>query len=203
MWTAIAVVIVGLVALGLFTPIELVIHCDRAPEFRCRLGFAWLFGMVRKKIEPAPEEAEEAMEAAEPARRRKKRRRRRRKARRRSHILAMLTTRGFLPGTVRLVRRLAHAFRVRDVFIWLRAGFEDPADTGLMCAWMMPAAAWLQARHPGHWDVAPVFSAPTLRFAVRGRLVVTPGRLVWPVVAFGLSPRTIRGFIALRTGRSG
>jgi hypothetical protein len=195
MWTAVAIAILGLVALVLFIPLELIVRCERRPWFRFHLGFRWLFGLVNKDIEP---EGDRVVEESAPAKPRRKGRRR--KARRPVHVVAMLSTRGFLSGAARLLRRLAHAFRVHDLFVWLRAGFEDPADTGLLCSFLLPTVAYLEARHPGHWDVAPVFSAPALGFALSARVSVTPARLLWPVLTFGFSPSTIRGLLALRAG---
>jgi hypothetical protein len=195
MGTAVALASLGLLALLLFTPLELAFRCER-PAFRCQFAFRWMFGLVKKKIEP---ERERSVEKPRP---RKPKKPRRGKRPGRAQVIAMLTTRGFLRGAARLVGRLLTAFRFHDLFVRLRAGFEDPADTGLLCSVLMPAAAYLEARHPGHWDLAPVFSAPTFGFALRGRVSVTPARLLWPVVAFGFSPSTIRGLVALRAGGS-
>ena len=93
------------------------------------------------------------------------------------------------------------AVRIRIPLLWLRAGLEDPADTGVLSAWMLPFSGYLAARSPGRFDVAPDFSCETLQFALHGDLRVVPARLLWPVVAFGLTPSTLRGLMALRTGR--
>jgi hypothetical protein len=190
-----AAIVLGLLTLLLFTPLELSIRCERRPSVRFHLGFRWLFGLVNTEIQP-----ESAGGVDEPPSAKQRKKRSRRKARRPIHILAMLTTRGFLEGAARLLRRLVSAFRVHDLFVWLRAGYEDPADTGLLCSFLLPTVAYLQALHPGHWDVAPVFAGPTLGFALRARISATPARLLWPVLAFGFSPSTVRGLVALRAG---
>ena len=103
------------------------------------------------------------------------------------------------------MHRLVLAIGVRQVSVWLRAGFEDPADTGMLCAWSLPLVGALRATCPKElerFDVAPDFSRQTLRFRVAGEVRVIPAQLVGPVLAFGLSPRTIRGLMALRTGRA-
>ncbi len=198
MGTTIAVVLLGAVALVLFTPVEVAFRCERRPSLRCHFRLRMLNGLISKEIESERRDAERA--AAPVAK--DKRGGRRGRSRRPAHVTAMLTTRGFPSGVVRLVGRLVHAFRVPDFHVWLRVGLDDPADTGLLSAWLMPAAAYLQAQQPGRWDVAPVFVTRTLAFAARGRISVTPARLLWPVLAFGFSPSTVRGLIALRTGRA-
>jgi hypothetical protein len=142
MGTAVALASLGLLALLLFTPLELAFRCER-PAFRCQFGFRWMFGLVKKKIEP---ERERSVEKPRPSKPKKPRRGKRPG---RARVMAMLTTRGFLRGAARLVGRLLTAFRFHDLFARLRAGFEDPAGTGLLCSVLMPAAAYLEARHPG------------------------------------------------------
>jgi hypothetical protein len=52
MWTVVVIAILGIVALVLFIPLELIVRCERRPWFRFHLGFRWLFGLVNKHIEP-------------------------------------------------------------------------------------------------------------------------------------------------------
>lgn len=202
MWTAIAVALLGVVALVLFTPVEVTFRCERQPSstFRCRVGSVSLFGLVEVGTGSSGQPVEDVKRREGAARKR----RQRRKPRRPKHVLEMLMTNGFLPGVTRLSVRLGRALRARDLYVWLRAGFDDPADTGLLCAWMMPAGAYLTAHQPGQWDVAPVFSSasPVFALSMRARVRVTLARLLWPLILFGLTPSTVRGFIALASGRA-
>jgi hypothetical protein len=197
MLTTLVVAVVVLVVLLLVIPVDVDLRLERGHFFRYRLGVRWLYGLVGKEIEPGT--SEEVPEARkEPA---KKKRRRREKAGGPQHILAMLRSKGFLRGVARLTRRLLRAARFRDVAVWLRAGFEDPASTGLACGLLLPVVAYLRELYPSAIDVAPDFSRETFQFAFAGQMRITPVNLLWPVVAFGLSPSTIRGLVALRRGR--
>ena len=113
----------------------------------------------------------------------------------------MLRSKGFLRGALRLVPRLIRAIRIRDLALWLRAGCDDPAKTGVLSGFLLPMGAYFQALHPSSVDVAPDFSHETFECAFAGQVRLTPARLLWPVVTFSLSPSTLRGLIALRTGR--
>jgi hypothetical protein len=113
----------------------------------------------------------------------------------------MLRTRGFLAGVLRLARRFFRAVHFRVERIRLRAGFEDPADTGLLCAWLLPVSTYAMAARPDAIDIAPDFSKQTFYLAAAGNVRVTLASVLWPFVVFALSPSTLRGLIALRTGR--
>lgn len=197
MLTTLVVAVVVLVFFLLITPVDLDVRLERHRVFRYRFGVRWLYGLVGKEI--APSAAEDVPDPGEaPA---KKKRRRRKKAGGPHHVLAMLRSKGFLRNVGRLIRRLLSAARFRELALRLRAGFEDPASTGVACGLLLPGVAYLTELHPSAIDVAPDFSQETLQFDFAGQMRITPVNLVWPFVAFGLSPSTIRGFIALRTGR--
>lgn len=196
MLTTLVVAVVVLVVLLLTTPVDFDVRLERHPVFRYRFAVRLLYGLVGKEIEPG---------AAEPSEPRgawgKHKPRRRKKPRGPHHILVMLRSKGFLRSVGRLLRRLLSAARFRELALWLRAGFEDPASTGVACGLLLPGVAYLRELHPGSADVAPDFSRETFEFAFAGQMRITPVNLLWPVVAFGLSPSVWRGFYALRTGR--
>jgi hypothetical protein len=181
-------------ALLLFTPLELELVFESGPAGRRRLVLVWLFGLVRAELGTGGEPSKETP----PARREKPRRRKRG---RRAHVLAMLQSRGFASGVSRLLRRLVTAFRFRRFSGRLRAGLDDPADTGLLCAWLLPPAAWLETRRPGTLQVVPDFTGEALEVGLQAEVSVTPARLLGPVALFGLSPSTLFGLFALATGR--
>jgi hypothetical protein len=200
MLTTLVVAVVVLVALLLITPVDFDLCLERRPVFRYRFGVRWLYGLIRKELGPPEEWQARPVEAKEePA----KKKRRRKRARGPHHVVAMLRSKGFLQAVGRLFQRLIRAIGFRDLALWLRAGFEDPAHTGVLCGFLLPVATYFQAQHPGSVDVAPDFSQETLEFAFAGQVRITPVHLVWPVLIFGLSPSTLRGLIALRTGRVG
>jgi hypothetical protein len=183
-------------ALLLFTPLHFDIAFESRTGGRRQFFFRWLFGLVRAELG-----AERAPSGAPPERTRKPRKRRKR-GRRRAHVLAMLQSRGFVSSVLRLLIRLARAFRFHRLFARLRAGCDDPADTGLLCAWILPPAAWIETQRPGTIEVIPDFTGEALDVALEAEISVTPARLLAPVVLFGLSPRTLLGLVALRTGRA-
>jgi hypothetical protein len=195
MLAALAVVAFGLVALVLLTPVDLALRCERRPVFRYRLGFRWLFGLVGTEVDSSRPKEEDAKS------KKRQKSKKKEKRRRRHHVGAMLMTKGFLPGVVRLLERLVHAVRIRIPSLWLRAGLDDPADTGLLCAWMLPLSTYWAAVGEGRFDVAPDFTGETFQFAMASDVRLVPARLLWPVVVFGLSPSTFRALLALRRGR--
>ena len=197
MLTTLVVAAVLLVSLLLVTPVDFDVRLERRPVFRYRFGVRWLYGLLGKDLGPPTVRKEPPAPEDKPA----KKKPRRKKAKGFPHVVAMLRSRGFVRGAVRLVQRLIQALRVREFSLWLRAGFDDPASTGVTCGMLLPIVAYFEAHYPDAVDVAPDFSRETLEFAFASQVRITPFYFLWPVVTFGLSPSTLRGLIALRTGR--
>lgn len=190
---AVALLVV-LVLFLLFTPLELDVAYESGKGGRRRFVLLWLFGLVSADLTQgsSPERPERVPKKSP----------RKRERRRRVYPLAMLRSRGFSRGALRLLARIARAFRFHRLFARLRAGLDDPADTGLLCAWLLPPAAWIEARRPGTLEVVPDFTGAALELALEVDVSVTPARLLGPLVLFGLAPSTIFGLYALRTGRA-
>ena len=189
MLTTLVVALVFVLALVLTTPVDFDIRLERRPVLECRCAIRWLYGLVGKEFQPKAKEKPRA----KPERRKKRGKHR--------DIAGMLRAKGFRGGVVRLVRRVLYVLRLRDLALWLRVGFEDPADTGVLCGYLMPAAVWAQALPARSVEVFPDFSQETLEFTLAGRARVIPAQLLWPFLVFGLSPSTWRGVAAMGKGR--
>ena len=189
------IVLACLVALC-FIPVDVRLRLARQPGFFFQVRFRWLFGLVDRDLKAS--RSRDTRDTVLPETSARKRRRERRG--RRHHPVAMLRAKGFLNAVVRFATRLLRAARLKDVSGWLRAGFDDPADTGLLCAWLLPLWASVEARSPGRLVVTPDFSQETLVFSLAGEVRLVPANLLWPALAFALSPGTLRGFRALRQG---
>lgn len=199
MLTTLLVIALALLLIALFTPIDFRFRLERRPDFAFRLGVRWLFGRVGsnlEKVKTTKYDTEPSASEEPPQKQRKT------TGGRRLHLLAMLRAEGFVLGVTRLVLRLIRAGRFRHLFVWLRAGFDDPADTGLLSGWLLPLSAYFEAHHPGRLDLAPDFTRGTLELILTGDLRVVPANLLWPVLVFSLSPSTLRGLVALGWGRN-
>ena len=78
----------------------------------------------------------------------------------------------------------------------MRIGLGDPADTGLLWAFLGPLSA-LPLRN-AELRLEPEFVDPVLELEADGRLLLVPLRFLILAVAFALSPPTIRAWSTLR-----
>lgn len=172
MWIALCLLLGATLGL-LAVPLELSFACasDRATRLRLR----WLFGLVRVPL-PAPDVGAPSDPQRHPARRR----------RRRWKPGRLLRPRTLLSPVASLLRRLLGCVRVRSLRLRLRLGLDDPADTGLLCAWVLPLRLALPAAVAEAIRFEPDFAAERFEYAGRGRIGFVPLRVIGVLLLFGL-----------------
>ena len=189
MWLAAALALLALVAVGvLWTPIDIDVAADRKDKLQLRLRIGWLFGLVAKELD-LKEQGQKARPAGE-----KKRRRPRSSLR----GLRIARSPGFLQGLARLIRRTLSGIELRQAALWARAGFDDPADTGRLLAWLFPMSRMVAVESPVRFDFEPDFAGAVLMFRARGGARIVPSKVLGPLLAFALSPATLRAIWAAR-----
>jgi hypothetical protein len=87
------------------------------------------------------------------------------------------------------------------VSVWLRAGLDESADTGLLCGVMGPAVAWLRAGSAALVEWEPDFDGPSLAFLARGVVRAIPLTALAVFVSFVLCPTTLRALGAATRAR--
>lgn len=199
MTTALAVLaaLLGLLVLLLAVPLELAFRCEGLEAFRGEVALGWLFGLVRLRTRlprPGPSRA-----AALAPGKRKKRRERNRQAPH-GNVMAVLRDAAFRRRVVRLLKDMFAALRVQPFRLYVRLGLGDPADTGRLWAILGPLNALAQNVRNAQLRLEPDFSEPELRFNAEGRLKIVPLRHLALVIAFALSPASLRAWRTLRGG---
>ncbi len=194
-----------LLALLLLVPIDLEGRVSRggdSPETRMRIG--WLFSRLHKDVSGAASEREPSEKGEERASKKdEKKEKKEREGPGSSRIaLEVLRTEGFLGNLAHLLRDLFRAVRVQSLWIDIRLGLSDPADTaeavGLLMAILIP----LEALTPLRARIAPTFSEEMLEGSAEGMLRIWPIKTVPPLALFLLSPPTWRaGWKAIRARR--
>lgn len=185
MWVGIALAsLVLLIILVLSIPLDGVLHVDvyGRPRFSVRL--AWFFGLLSKQVEKrgkAPEEAEEAPEGKpQPT-----------KKMRAGDIFRIMRTRGLFKQFITLLKEIFRCFRIKRIEADLTLGFDNPADTGLLFAFLEPAILLFRPNPPHQIRVQPSFD-PICQGYLSGTLRLQPIQLVPPLLKFTLSLPTIR-----------
>jgi hypothetical protein len=172
----------------LAVPVDVAVTARRRERLETRVRVRWLWGLV---VLPAPKGGAEKP-------RRKKSKKRKPRARRASarRALAVLRAKGFARRALHLPRALLRRVHVRAFDIDLRLGLDDPADTGRLWGFIGPATAMLALPPPARVAVTPEFAEPVLHLDARADVRVVPAALLLVLLAFALSPATLRALVA-------
>lgn len=186
MW--VIVTIASLAVLLIFVlcvPLNIVLHADVYEKPKVRMRFSWLFGLVSKEITGKKEKPVEKRRAAKV---KKKRRWGDTRV-----IFRILRTKGVLRRFKELLKDVLSCLNFRDLVADFKIGLGDPADTGLLFAFLGPATVFLGSSHIHQIRFEPSFSDDAiLQGYSRGTLRLHPIRLVPPFLKFAFSLTAIR-----------
>jgi len=186
-------VIATLSGLAVFTilvlcvPLDIALHMDAhgRPKFRMRLS--WLFGLLSKEVtkgKKKPEEQEKVAEGKPKVRERSRRAR---------AVFEILRTKGLLRQLSCLLRDTLSCLKIRDLRVDFRVGLDDPADTGLLFAFIGSAIPFVSSSFPHQIRVQPSFGDEAIfEGHSYGVVRLRPIKLVPPFVRFAFSLATIR-----------
>ena len=186
------VVLITLVAI----PIDVAFNIDRVDKLQGQVNIRWLFGLVRFRIGlPGVPGKKPPKPEAKPAPAEKPKERENRAGL--PNILGALKQSPFRRRVYRFIKDIFRAAHSRDLFIHLRIGLGDPADTGRLWAVLGPVAA-LAASVPGaEVRVLPEFMDPVFEFQSHGRFRLIPLQFLALVIGFALSPSSVRAWRSL------
>jgi len=168
-------------------PVDLTFDFRTDGDGKGMLRVGWLFGLLGKNLLPRKKKP-----AKRPKKPKKAKKPKKGKKRDLNALLALIRTRGVLAGSVKLVRRMLTAFRVRQLDADLRVGLDDPADTGIMCAVLWPLMVRPGLFGPGTVRVEPVFEEPVFEAALRGEVRIIPAQMVANLLRFVFSTAGLR-----------
>ncbi|MFC2050453.1 DUF2953 domain-containing protein [Chloroflexota bacterium] len=187
MWAiAVIVSLAVLITLLLYVPLYLVFHTniDVKPRFSMRL--IWLFGLVSHELRRGKKKADEE-ETTE------------HKQKQRDWIwrirvtFEVLRTKGLLGQFVSLAKRIRRHIKIKELVANFNVGLDNPADTGLLFAFIAPANLLLRYFSPHQIKIEPSFAGETiLEGHLDGELRVRPIQLAAPLMGFAFSLPTLR-----------
>jgi hypothetical protein len=163
--------------------IRLQLVTQEKPRFGIRL--AWLFGLVSKEVSKGKKKAEE--------KRRVVRRKPRRRRIRAGAMLQILRTKGLSRQFVSFLKGILSCLKIRDLGMNLRVGLDNPADTGLLFAFVGPATSFLSSSFPHEIRVQPSFDDKAIfEGYLHGTVRLRPIQLAAPFLRFVFSLATMR-----------
>lgn len=203
MWLVVALcILIALTVVILSVPVGLGVRVDvyGRPVFDFRIE--WLSGWVRKSFRSGVAPGETARAGVEPADAKtevgaKPRKKRRPPGRRQvTYIIRTIRTPGLQENLVQLLRRLLRCVKLRSWFADFRVGLGDPCDTALLVGTASTVAMVVPTRD--RVRLVPAFEDQPLCEGQAGLDArVRPITLLPPVIAFLLSPPTIRVLVTL------
>lgn len=191
LWIAVPVVCV--LAL-LAVPVDFVFDVERRERLRGGVQVAWLFGFVRAPIRKG---------RSKPKAEKPREKKRKRKSRFLKPLLKVIQRPAFRRRVLRLATDLLRSLEIRRTRMHAWVGLGDPADTGMMCASVVPVLAILRQHTDADVLLYPDFEDLRFEASGHGEIRVTPLALIWVLVIFAVSPAALRaGWTMLAAARA-
>ena len=187
MWViAVLVSLAVLITLVLCIPLELVFrtNIDERPKFSLRL--TWLFGLVTGELRQTKKKSAEK-KAIEFERRPGD------WIQRLRVTFELLQTKGLLKQLSCFIKRIIRRIKVREFAANLKVGLDNPADTGLLFAFIAPVNLAINYFLPYPVKIEPSFTGESLITGnIYGTVRLWPIQLAATLIAFAFSLPTLR-----------
>jgi len=185
---------VFVIALSIPLDVALRIEVYGKPEYRLRL--AWLFGLLHREFSALKKSRPAGKGAAKPGLEAGKGRKHAGQA------LKVLRIKG-LPGRVLcLLPDLAGRLKIRDLSADFKFGLGDPADTGLLFAFLSPVSLFINSYSSKKVQLHPSFSGhAVMEGQACGEMRIVPLRFVPPLAGFCLSPPVLKAAGVMVSGK--
>lgn len=187
----------GLVVVLLAVPVNVSFRFTGIEAFAGQIHFRWLFGLVRFRV-PLSGAAKPGPSTPKPEPVATQARDKPIARGRRANIGAVLRQAAFRRRAFRFAQDLVRAVHTHDLYLRLRLGLGDPADTGRLWAFVGPLNAAAQNLRNAEVRIEPEFADPTCEFETHGRFLLIPLQFIVVASAFALSPASIRAWHTLR-----
>lgn len=188
MLTATAIVLLGLVAL-LAVPVSLTYRLSWQKKLQGRARLRWLFGLAHVRLastefeQPfAEEKTIESPVEPEP-----------KPGRTKLRPFAALRQKPFRQRILRFVREIWRALQIHDVYLRIRIGLGDPAETGQLWALFGPLSGLLANIENASVELEPEFVDAVFELDSSGKISIIPLKLVYLVLGLLCSPPFWRG----------
>ena len=157
------------------------------------MRFHWLFGVVRFRLGIPGATKAEPQRKQKPAKKTVKRR----PGSNARDVFALLKQSAFWRRAIRFIKDLLRATHARDLYLRLRIGLGDPADTGRLWALLGPVAGIAANLQSAEVRIEPEFMDPVLEVESHGEVRLIPLQFIALATAFVVSPTTLRAWRTL------
>lgn len=190
----------GLLIVLIAIPIDISFEIDRVEQMEGQFTVRWLFGLVRFSV-PIAATGKTEVAPTPPRRTKAERPSKPRQAGRPLNVMGVLKQVTFRRRLYRLLRDMLRATHPHELYLHLRLGLGDPADTGRLWAFVGPTGAYFTDKiQNARIVVEPEFMDLVCEVHGHGRVRLIPLQFLALVIAFFLSPPTLRAWRTLRQG---
>lgn len=188
MWFVVVLVsLIVLVILFLCIPIELVLHASTQGTPKFSLKLIWLFGLVSRDLRQAGKKPQQKIEAEFSGKVGSDWLKRIRLT------FEILQTKGLLTQLRRFIIRTFRRIQVKGLAANLKVDLENPADTGLLFAFVGPVNLLIDYFLPYPIKIEPSFTGESfLTGYIDGVVKVMPIQMAATVIGLALSLPTLR-----------
>ena len=187
-------ILLAILLLLLAVPITVAFRIDGIKEIKGQVSLQWLFGLVRFRI------GIPGSTKAEPQRKLRlaKKTRKRKHGNNARGVFTLLKQSAFRRRAIRFIKDVLRATHARDLYLRLRIGLGDPADTGRLWALLGPIASIATNLRSAEVRIEPEFVDPLLEVESHGGFRFIPLQFISLATAFIVSPKTLRALLMLR-----
>ena len=111
-----------------------------------------------------------------------------------NNFVSLFKHKQFRKHSIQFIKKLLRACHARNLFLKLRIGLGDPADTGMLWSIMGPISGMLKNLQGININIQPEFMDETLAIESHGNFRFIPLQFIALLSAFLLSPITIRAW---------
>ncbi len=191
----------ALLIIVLCVPLNIALNTDIYGKPRLRMQISWFFGLVKKEMTTDREEPVEKKETT-PKKKEVVPQKRRAGWRKASTLFKIIRIKGLLKNTKDLIWDVLSSFGARNLVVDLDIGLGDPADTGLVFAFIGPVIPFLRFPFPHKINLRPSFRDElVLEGTARGKVRLLPVQLIPPLLKFGFSLPAAKAAKILVSGR--
>lgn len=187
------ILVIGLLAV----PLSVAFSIHRIGKTTGAVRFRWLFGLVRFQLRFPPRDTKPTTKGAPPPKKKSKPTGKKGTA---GGALSLIIQRRFRRRVFKFIRDMLRATHGRDLFLRLRIGLGDPADTGRLWAIVGPIAGMAQTLRSVVVSIEPEFTDPVFEVESHGQFRLVPIQFIALTAAFVLSPTMLGAWRQLRRG---
>jgi hypothetical protein len=159
--------LVALIIILLCIPVDILFRFERYEKSRFGVYFNWLFGLIKKEIKPTDKKPKKEI-----------------KRHFSPGILKELPVKGLLKQIQRLLKNISGRINIRKIDMDMTAGFDNPADTGFLCAAVYPILTFYSS-DKCHINFNASFEGNgVLQGYGEGALRILPVRFIVPLIRF-------------------